>query len=285
MATQSNNELIIEKGNGKGYLYHEPLTDKENKDVLASLANDPEGRFSEIATIVGLAAVQGSVLLEGPPGAGKSNICHDIEARMIKIGAPLLRISMHINAGTLRHAEKTTELLNTYRTRENSGITRLFMLDNADYGGYRGSSRTRNNAAEYAQCVIPELIKAVSDEKLTVLGTAHDEIWRQSKWTWGDSSIDAPARELLEAFNTRYEFMGAMPKEAVRKLLTQRGADDEVARHTAHFLAQAGLLNFFYANHVDYEQFMLDKAQALQSVKDGRDERYGFSREKKRNNK
>ncbi len=266
--------MVEEKYNGKGYLQYEPLNPVTVDEFRDELDNCVSPRFIEFRDVLNTGIDEGSVLLEGAPGAGKSNICQDLERCSRFIGLPILKISMHINAGTTRHTEETINLVDSYRRLSNAAGRRIFILDNVDYGGYKGSSRTRKNAIEYAEAVLPHLVEAVDDVNLIAIGAAHDEDWRTAKWTWRDPAIDRPARELIEAYRSRYDFQGYMSEESVQELLLHREAHPDQAMSIARSLGKAGLLQFFYANHINPEVYAKDPSEAIARVQTGRQKRY-----------
>lgn len=262
------------KTNGKGYVQFEPFEAVAVDEFQDELDRCISPRFTEFRDVFSLSIDEGSVLLEGAPGAGKSNICQDLERCSRLIGVPILKISMHINAGTTRHTDETVALIDSYRHSASPDKRRIFILDNVDYGGYKGSSRTRKNAMEYAEAVLPHLTEAVDDDKLVAIGTAHDEDWRSAKWTWNDPAINRPARELLEAYRSRYDFQGSMSEEAIQELLVHREVQPDRASSIAQSLGQAGLLKFFYGNHIDPDVYDDDPAGAIKRVQEGRLKRY-----------
>ncbi len=269
--------VVEDKTNGNGYLAYSPSRPKTVAEFRADLDACVTPRFTEFGEILDLAIDNGSVLLEGEPGAGKSNICQDIERCGRQLGIPLLRITVHINAGTTRTTGNTLALIDRFRNMpaERQG---LFILDNVDYVGYRGSSRTRRNAAEYAETIVPELIKTIDDDSTLAVGTAHDEQWRENKWQWNDPAIDQPASELMEAYRAKRRFLGQMSQQSIIELLEQRGVETGLAEVTAQELCLRGLQSFFYAFHIDTDMFSRDPEAAVATVKMGRALRHAASR-------
>lgn len=267
----------IEKSNGKGYLWYEPDNPVDINTFQDELDSCVSPRFSEFPEILSIAAVESSVLLEGAPGAGKSNICQDIELCSRYIGAPVLKISMHINAGTPRHAQETLDLLRAYRELANDTAQRFFILDNVDYAGYGGyskCSRTRTNAMQYAEAVLPKITDTVADTGIIAIGTAHDDVWRESKWKWDDPAIDRPAKDLIDVYREKYVFKGDMNEASIVELLTQRDVDSVKAVEIAKSLGEAGLLSFFYGNHIQPDLYLDNPKQAIKDVHAGRKQRY-----------
>lgn len=270
--------VIEDKRNGYGYLLFEPdmpVSPSANGDTISGCVSQ---RFLEMPRIMQKALDTGSVLLEGKPGAGKSNILQDFERCSRFVGTPVLKISVHINAGTTRTIEETVHLLENYQERFRD-IGSVLLVDNVDYGGYKGKKRTRKNALQYAEAVLPVLTKAVEDTGITAIGTAHDELWRQNKWEWSDPLINKSGRDLLEAFSSRYEFAGDMSEHSLRELLEHRSGSANKAEEITSRLGELGLLSFYYGNHIDPDEFLKDERSALNAVEEGRKKRYGYTQE------
>jgi len=266
-------EFLEDKRNGRGFVQFTPDKPVDVASVSEKLSTCVEPRFSEFRAILSRAIEHSSVLLEGAPGSGKSNVMQDMERCSRSIGIPFLRIAMHINAGTTRTVDETIDRVSRFRayTQEHRSF---FFLDNVDYGGYRGSSRTRNNANSYAEAVLPVLADTVSDPRVVTVGTAHDELWRIGKWLWKDPEIDTPSTELIQSFNARYPFDGHMPEPAIVELLQYRGLEVHRANRIARSLGSVGLSKFFIGNHIDAELYESDASEAIRVVDTGRAERY-----------
>jgi hypothetical protein len=265
--------VLANKSNGQGFFQYTPNEPVSFTAAASELNGCVVPRFLEFGKILDLGLIDKSVLLEGAPGSGKSNICQDVERCCQKFGVPLLRFSVHINAGTTRHAEQTVALVEEF-TRQGGDVPGIFILDNADYVGYKGTSRTRSNAAEYAGAVVPAFIRAIDESNVFSVGTSHDEVWRRNKWQWNDPAIDVPAQDLLDAYASKVSFHGGMQVEAVRELLEARNIGEETAEKILRFLGHKGLMMFHYANHLDPELFMSDPEVAIARVHAGRAERY-----------
>lgn len=263
-----------DRSNGSGYIRYEPIDPKTIDDVELNLRECVEPRFLEFSTILGKAVTNDSVLLEGAPGSGKSNICQDLVSCSQQFEMPFLRIALHINAGTLRKIDKTQQLLTEFRNKRqrNEGF---FILDNVDYVGYKGH-RTRAAAATYAEILVPQFIEIITENNHAVtIGTSHDERWRNNKWKWGDPAIDDPAEALLEAFHSRHKFTGDMSDEALIGLLESRGCDTALAQRTVKKLGESGNSHFFMAQHIDLDLMEANPSLAYQQVEEGREKRYG----------
>jgi hypothetical protein len=213
-----------------------------------------------------------SVLIYGAPGAGKSNVVYDIEQAAIASNVPMLRIAMHINAGSSRDSEETKTLLDRFRekSRLHSG---LFIVDNVDYAGYKGGGRTRSATRHYNESILTELTATINDPSVYSIGTAHSDEWREHKWQWQDSTIDEPARNLLGSYTSNVEFEGDMALFAMRDFLLERVNSRQRAAHIAIKLQQLGLSKFFFANHIDPDLFTIDQNSAISQVKQGRQQR------------
>ncbi len=268
-------ELVEDKRNGHGYVMFEPYTPTSPHANEATITGCVSQRFLEIPYVMQKALDAGSVLLEGSPGAGKSNILQDLERCSRLASTPLLRIALHINAGTTRTIEQSVTMLQQYQERFQD-IGGMLLLDNVDYGGYKGSKRTRKNAFEYAEAVLPVLTDTVQSNHIVAIGTAHDDRWRESKWQWNDPLINSHASNLLEAFQSRHDFQGSMTEDSLRELLEHRSGNVDTAEKVTRKLGELGLLSFYYGNHVNPDEFISDPEAALNRVEVGRRERYGY---------
>jgi hypothetical protein len=133
--------------------------------------------------------------------------------------------------------------------------------------------------------VVEELVQ---DPNLAVIGVAHDDRWRQSRWTWDDPSINGPARRTLEALGRQFTFEGRMSLVGLAHILRARNlavsghAENPItlgdAARTVRQLHKTGHADFFHANHLLIPLFLQDPEGALRQLHNGREERYGRSR-------
>lgn len=274
IASESDGLHVEDRRNGRGYYIYEPLNPQHITHSLGSLDSCVNHRFVEMTAITEKIIRNQSVLLEGKPGAGKSNILKDVEKCATLANVPVFRLALHINAGTNRTIDNTLEIVDQQLSRHGD-VGRLVLLDNVDYGGYRGSTRRRKNAYEYAELILPKLADLIDDNSTYSIGTAHDSAWRERKWQWGDPLIDGMANNLLDAFNERYNFRGEMTAASVTELIASRCNDRVKAERVTTGLNELGLLKFHVANHVDVDVFLSDDETALLQVDQGRSERYG----------
>jgi hypothetical protein len=260
-----------DKKNGKGTLL---ITPNDQHVGVRRLSNQLEvhtPRFVELPDVVSGLDDGSSILLEGAPGAGKSNVCQDIEKVALLAGIPLLRVSVHINAGTMRHVEDNADIFERFLGMSGP---KLFVVDNADYPGYRGRSRTHTSASAYTKTVVPLLIEVIQGDNVAALGTSHDERWRRNKWGWGDD-VETAAQELLESFEDRKTFSGQMTERSVAELMIQRGATSRQAETARAILSGRSVCSFYFANHVSIELLETDPESAINQVESGRRDRYG----------
>jgi hypothetical protein len=202
---------------------------------------------------------------------------------------PAFCLYMHINAGSRHGIDNIRPYIDDFRDKVEYTGGGLVVLENADYAGYRSGSKNRSRsrtvAAEYADAANQLVTELVSDEHLAVLGTAHDDAWREGKWNWKDVAIDGPAASILAKFSAQMEFEGRMPLNALAHVLRERNAaraEDEPkislgkAARVIRLLHQSGRANFFYANHLPVDQFLADPNGAIREIERGRDIRRGL---------
>jgi hypothetical protein len=269
---RSPENIIEDRSNGAGTLFFQPPEPNPPRDLQYTNTDNSSARFVNFYKIIEQSIIYKSLLLEGAPGSGKSNLCQDLEMAVLSSNVPLLRITLHINAGTLRKAVTTLKLLDTFeeQSKKNGG---MFILDNVDYPGYKGSSRTRKSAAQYSEIIVPRLTQLVNSPFSTALGTCHDEQWRVNKWQWNDPVIDNPSKDLLKAYKVKLKFMGKMKSRGVTELLINKGIAEERAHNVTRKLGELGMLNFHVANHIDIDLFETNSKQAIKNIMEGRKER------------
>jgi hypothetical protein len=285
LTSHNQGELTEDRRNGHGvwmYLPKNPVPLAEGLPQVGEF-----GGFTELPQIVHGLATDRTVLVEGPPGSGKSHLVEDVLQSSIVHDVPVFALSMHINGGLGEGPELVKPQLEKFRdaTTETGG---LVILDNVDYVGYRGGGRNRrrSRATDYAKQVAPFALDLLKDTKLAVMGTAHDAAWREGQWTWIDEAIDKPAHEILEGFNSRMVFEGNMALRSLAYLIRERDAERHIdpaskaistgeAALVMRKLHGLGRANFFHARHLDPQAFLEDERREIARIDIERDKRRG----------
>ena len=283
MFIPDHTSYVAERGNGCGYDYTVPLEPADFAAVFDRMPPEEPRRFAEMPAVLTAAVEHDAVLLQGEPGSGKSHILHDIASLCVGNSVPFLRLSIHINAGTVAHAKETQELLRTFQENAAHMSGRaLCLLDNVDFVGFRNRTRKTGKAIDYAQKVVPSLISLVQSPDVITIGTAHSEEWRRRRWRWPEEGhyapINAAARLFLNAFGEIHRFDGSMTNGAIQETLQERGVDAPQARDIADELGRMGMSQFVYASHIDPQAFMEGSSRACQLVDAGRELRTGPTR-------
>jgi hypothetical protein len=258
------------------FIPDEPVTFGEGSGQLRDY-----GDFTEIRPIVDELTQSLAVLVEGAPGSGKSHLIRDIQTGCLDSNIPALCLSMHVNAGSRQGAENAAEIVSEFRDKvgDNGG---LIILDNADFVGYKGHSRSRSRAVEYAQAIHPLVKDILEDPKMAVLATVHDNAWREGRWKWADQQIDEPAQLILDAFPSRFTFEGKMSLVGLAHILQMRNiaraeTDRPIslgqAAQVIRMLNRTGRANFFHANHLPVKMFLQNPDDAIAHIERGREER------------
>lgn len=281
----SGDEIHENRLNGYGYWSFTPAPSASVSEALPHLGTyGTQGAFMETPYILGVAERARSVLLCGAPGSGKSHFIRDLQAASLFNSLPTFLLSMHINAGHRDGPERIAQPLEEFldRSEETGG---LVILDNVDFVGYKGRSKQRSLVAAYAQKILPVVTDLIEDKDLVVIGTAHDDAWREGRWTWSDPAIDGPAHAILEAFPARVEFEGKMGLVGLARILqareeARREGESHIglseAAQVMQDLEKMGRANFFHARHVDVALFLRDPEQAIARIEAGRNERRGI---------
>ncbi|HEU4966268.1 MAG TPA: hypothetical protein VFT53_02175 [Candidatus Saccharimonadales bacterium] len=278
------NEIEQNSANGRGYWLFTPETPGDLGDLLESLPD--ESSFTEVGGIAQGLKTSGSVLVEGAPVSGKSHLVRDLQVAAVVHNVPTFALSTHVNAGKRTGVENIREPL--VRFMEHAQYAGgVVILDNVDYLGYKGSSgkaRSRSAAEEYARTFQPLVEELIGHPRVTVLGTAHDNRWREGKWTWRDQAIDGPATATLEAFSIRTTFEGKMALVGLAHILRERNLrqsegmpalDLGSAARIIRMLRANDMADFFHANHLNAHLFLEDPEAALREIDSGRGARYG----------
>jgi len=279
-------EITFDKGNGKGYWSFTPVDPTPLQDGLSVVAE--YGHFTEASELLKEVANTGSVLVEGEPGSGKSHVVREIQEGCQVAGVPCFCLTVHVNAGKATGIEAVKDPLEAFlKASESSGG--LIVLDNIDYLGYKSKShhgRRRGAAQRYAQDAV-SLLALINDPKYAVIGTAHNDAWRETHHTWEDPQIDGPTQQVLDGFKSKMVFEGRMALVGLAEIVWARNLsrfhEDVTAETPALTLGQAarvvrllhekGRDNFFHANHLDAALFLTDPTKALAEIDSGRHER------------
>lgn len=273
-------ELVEDKRNGYGYWSFTPANAVPLTEGLGEVAQ--YGDFTEMREIVDELARSKGVLVAGAPGSGKSHLVADLQTACIVNNLPAFCLMMHINSGKATGLENIQPALEDFADRTDQTGGGVVILDNVDMLGYRGKSRTRTRSAAYAQAALPIVEGLLDNPKIAVVGTIHDDAWREGRWTWDDESIDGPSQSALEAFPARMEFEGKMALIGLAHILRVRNAqrsegETEIsigrAAQVIRLLHQSGRANFFHANHLEVPLFLEDPEAAIGKIEQGRSQR------------
>jgi hypothetical protein len=275
-------EIQENRHNGYGYWMYSPAPAAPLDEALPEVAKF--GDFNEMPGIIDELIHSKKVLVNGAPGSGKSHLLRDLQTACVFNSIPTFVLAMHINSGKADGAANISPYLHDFtdRSRETGGG--VVILDNVDIVGYKGRSRQRSRAIEYAETIEPVIQGLLNDSSTTVLGTAHDDEWREGRWTWQDPAIDEPAAAILDGFSTRIVFDGRMALEGLAHLLWTRNAARVEGEPTISIGQAAKIIrqlhesrraNFFHARHLDAELFLRDPNAAIAAIEHGRAVRRG----------
>jgi hypothetical protein len=275
-------EINEDKRNGLAYSSFLPSPSAPINETLRDVGD--YGDFTETPEIVDELLAHRHVLVSGAPGSGKSHLVKEIQMGCIANSLPVFVLSMHINAGKTDGVERIQPHLDEFidKTRETGGG--LVILDNLDYVGYKGKSRTVGKAAQYAESAQDMVEGLLAEPSLVVMGTIHDETWREGRWSWQNEDVDGPARAILEAFPVTVTFEGKMALVGLAHILRARNFswDREdpkpiislgKAAQVIRLLRATNRANFFHANHLDVELFLRDPDAAIRQIEQGRQSR------------
>lgn len=279
----SNAEITQDISSGNGYWYFLP---EHAQGVATGLSGVAEyGTFSEIPAIVEEAQTYGSTLVQGAAGSGKSHLVRELLTGCVVNDVPCFCLTMQVNASKPREGlGNAQEQLTDFREAvgDNGGVV---ILDNIDFLGYKGHSRRAGQSAEYAKGAQEMVAGLLEDPRMTVIGTAHDDIWRQGRWTWDNPDIDEPAKAVLDSFGSRLVFEGRMSLVGLAHILHQRNQvfqagevtdpgmraiDLGTAAKVIRVLRASGRANFFHAQHLDPHLFLSDPKAAIAKIEAGR---------------
>ncbi|HEV7455093.1 MAG TPA: AAA family ATPase [Candidatus Saccharimonadales bacterium] len=256
--------------NGNGYWYALPESPAPLAEGLEAVGQ--YGTFNELSTIVDMGQANGSVLVQGAPGAGKSHLVRELQTGCVVNDVACFCLTVHVNGGKASGVEVMNEQLGTFREAV-QGTGGVVILDNVDYVGYRGSSRTRSASRRYAEGLEATVADLAADPSIVTIATGHNEAWREGRWTWNDPAIDEPAARIMEQFDSQLVFEGGMSLVGLAHVMSARGFRLGQAARTIRALKYMDRANFFHANHVDPGVFEEDPVAAIAQIEAGRRER------------
>jgi hypothetical protein len=264
-------EITANVANGQGYWMFTPRAPRSFGEQAGAMAE--YGDFSELGGVISMAAESGSVLVKGAPGSGKSHLVRELQTSAVVHNVPTFCLTTHVNAGKRTGIENVREPLAQFAETIDEGGQGLIILDNVDFLGYKGSSRRATPTAEYAEQARALFGELIDDPRFAVIGTAHDDAWREGRWTWDDPRIDVPAREALELFGSQAVFEGKMSLVGLAHILHGRGFNLGTAARTIRELRGQDRANFFHANHIDPDAYLADPQAAIAEIEAGRQAR------------
>jgi len=277
-------ELREDNRNGYAYWMYLPAPAAPLTEALPEVAQ--YGDFEEMPVIIDALQNTDGVLVTGAPGSGKSHLVRDIQTACFFNNIPTFCLTLHVNGGKGEGVDNIRPYIEEFREKSRETGGGVVILDNIDYVGYRGKSRSHAKAAKYAEAIEPLVEELLDDSQIKLLATAHDEEWRAGRWTWEDPAIDEPADAILNAFPSCLVFDGKMALEGLAHLLWVRSAAraegeppitiSQAAQVIRH-LSESRRANFFHANHLDVGLFLHDPNAAIAELDRGREERRGKS--------
>jgi hypothetical protein len=288
-------EILENPRNGNGYWAFVPEEPSSFADHVELMGAD--GEFLETKEVLDTAFENGSVLVRGEPGAGKSHLVREIQTLAVANNVPVFCLTTHISAGKATGIENAREPFAAFSEAVGEDGEGVVILDNIDYLGYRGTSRTRGASTKFANAASEFMDELLADGRFAVVGTAHNDEWREAHWKWDDPAIDDKAKEVLDKFDSEVVFEGKMSLmglvhvimgkngknvAAANAAAAERGEDPAVrpiniaqAARVVRGLRGTGRANFFHANHLDPDYYLKDPEAALAKIQEGRDKRTG----------
>jgi hypothetical protein len=170
---------------------------------------------------------EGSCLVEGKVGAGKTHLAGDITSLAVRAEIPSLKFSVHKNVGTKKGVKNALDSFEAFIGE--FGEDSLIILDNVDMYGYSGSRAKRQySLAERHSEVARYLIDLTSDSTAPLIcATCHDEEWRKTHWLYPDKRKDPEepvtktAKQLLGSFSSQHAFEGILDEFTAKKMLKE----------------------------------------------------------------
>lgn len=261
--------------NGHGIDYFVP---SQARQITREVMTDLDGTtFLEVPEVMRSLVGSKSVLIEGEPGSGKSHLVEDLKMVCATNGVPYFSLALHINGGKRAGPQIARESLAEFKSllaQRDPTATPIVILDNVDYLGYRGSSRSRTRTDEFAREMAGLINELMADESLLVLGSAHDDDWREGRWAWG-GEINAVSQHVVESFAARLSFEGSLSLMGLIDVVRNRHPDYVGGRaiRLVRLLKTMGLASYFYAKHTDLDSLEADPDAELARVQAGRAER------------
>lgn len=286
------NEMEEDRRNGYAYSRFLPTPAASLDESMPELA--AFGDFTEFPEIIEELHKSGALLVNGAPGSGKSHLVRDALTGSVLYHLPIFTLTMHINAGKAGGLDNIREPLEDFREKAGDTGGGLIILDNLDIIAYRGKSRPRERTRRYAEAALPLVAELVEDRDIAVLATAHDDAWREGRWTWDDDGINEAAQAVLDLFPASFEFEGKMALEGLAHILWSRMPTGKVpeegrregdtvdrpmsigqAAQVMEMLAGHGRADFFHARHLNIPLFLEDPEAAIAEIDHERDIRRG----------
>lgn len=273
---------VYNNKDGYGYWMNTPEGAQSFKDALPQLRN--YGQFTELPIVVDELYQHKNLMLVGEPGAGKTHLVRDLQLATLINKVPAFCLSLHINAGKARAIgiENILPQIQAFTKQSKEAGMGLMILENIDFLAYKGKSRTLAGSLDYARRFKPILEEMVKDENIAVLGVAHDDLWREGRWTWQNEEINDIAQSVLSEFDNRLAFEGRMALEGLANVIFSRNMattaeDPGISLGQATKLIQEldniGQADFFHARHLDIDLFLNDPKAALDKINAGREAR------------
>ncbi|HEX8226579.1 MAG TPA: AAA family ATPase [Candidatus Saccharimonadales bacterium] len=262
-----------DRSNGNGYREFKPDPEAAGPATKHGLRKS-DHIFKELPAIVRQLHHDGSVLLHGAAGSGKTNLVQDVEHYCELSATPSMRLSVQIAAGKPAQFPHIEAVIADF-IEDTDGDQAVFILDNVDYVNYKGH-RSRNRAKAFAVAAVPFLLDAMDEENIQTLGTAHTEQWQQSRWQTDDTEVSELQERLLNAFVSEFEFMGLLSKGGIRKVLGARaeeeGIDEDTIDAALEILTEPKA-DFHIVRHVDLARLIENPDAAIDEVRAGREKR------------
>lgn len=210
-------------------------TDLRNKNGLGYAVNPFFGKETEADFIfrhdadqvVDLLLANGSCLIEGGVGVGKSHLVNDVGgiAQSPELDMPTLVLSAHKNTGSKRGVKHALDVLTEFE--DEVGDEGLIIIDNIDMYAYSGSSAKRQYSLAQKHTEVAQHILGLvqNPDAPFVCATSHDSAWRDSHWLYSlkrnleNDEVTPVASALLGAFSVKHSFPGLLEEVVAERIL------------------------------------------------------------------